>query len=382
MKIFKSLKNKKNRILLSNRLTKKKLANRYKYMSYTTYYNSQEDIANSNEINKDALNCALRMYTSDWAMSTNHMTFTDEKMSLVYSFNVAEGLRRRIMKAKDYRRVIDDEVDHLCKPFWSGKKRSCKVVWLYQRHAILGILYYLLAMHDGFESQKKEYLKKRAQRLKLPLFSFIHLKMKGCLDFFEIFENAVHLKQKEQAHKIQTGTSEGNADSAVEKSSGKITKESVIKNQSEQLAKSLFEENLDIAKVIETVSTLQKLKDSRGKQFFLYKHDWYIIYYRFYQIGFLKRKNCRDDLFLWLKKSFDLENMPTDKDFDQAKSKLKNKTEGYFHLHELEICVNELFKAEKDKSRPNERRDYRDNYVLEGKYIYWKGKDEQLKDIS
>ena len=112
-------------------------------MIYKDHYKDYGDIAIADIITREAYTVAAQMYKPQWGWKDNVNHLNEEKLSIVYAFNVAECLRESILNSNNHKETIKNEVSNLMHTFL--KKESHEVQWIYQRNTILGILYYLLS---------------------------------------------------------------------------------------------------------------------------------------------------------------------------------------------------------------------------------------------
>jgi hypothetical protein len=130
-------------------------------MIYKDHYKDYGDIAIADNITREAYTVAAQMYKPQWGWKDNVNHLNEEKLSIVYAFNVAECLRDSILNSNNHKETIKNEVRDLMHTFL--KKESHEVQWIYQRNTILGILYYLLSFSDGIVDEDLESLKECAR---------------------------------------------------------------------------------------------------------------------------------------------------------------------------------------------------------------------------
>ena len=79
-------------------------------MIYKDHYKDYGDIAIADNITREAYTVAAQMYKPQWGWKDNVNHLNEEKLSIVYAFNVAECLRDSILNSNNHKETIKNEV--------------------------------------------------------------------------------------------------------------------------------------------------------------------------------------------------------------------------------------------------------------------------------
>lgn len=225
-------------------------------MIYKDHYKDYGDIAIADNITREAYTVAAQMYKPQWGWKDNVNHLNEEKLSIVYAFNIAECLRESILNSNNHKETIKNEVSNLMHTFL--KKESHEVQWIYQRNTILGILYYLLSFSDGIVDEDLESLKECARHW------WVFPNDKGMVFLNDFIKAAENKKAWLKDHESDNG------------------KDEQVKELDRHMAQvvfiTIFRANLDMDKIDKALRPLLTIKTKDGKRMLLENKYWFVVF--------------------------------------------------------------------------------------------------------
>ena len=106
-------------------------------MTYTEYYTSKEAIKAADTITREAFVVVCTLYEPHWGWKDHLNCMTEDKLPIVYAFNIAETIKRRIVSSTNHISTIKEETNLL---HLFSKNNFTSINWAYQQNTILGIL--------------------------------------------------------------------------------------------------------------------------------------------------------------------------------------------------------------------------------------------------
>lgn len=309
-------------------------------MTYTEYYTSKEAIKAADTITREAFVVACTLYEPHWGWKDHLNCMTEDKLPIVYAFNIAETIKRRIVSSTNHISTIKEETNLL---HLFSKNNFTSINWAYQQNTILGILYYMLAFSEGITSSALHCIEEQSKRL------YGMPNEKGAL-YLTVFKNAVAKKQKLEEDILPT-----------EKQDVKVDNETA-----QMLFNKIFRDGLDMKKISDEVLRLLDTKDKATDLVFTQQRHWYIVYQWFLEIGFIEKLRTAKIFREWTMAIFGKRGYATENDFSEAKKiydgKLSDWEPNSDHIDFIIIRNNlsDIFSKEN-----------RNKYLIKDRYIDW-----------
>ena len=304
------------------------------------------DIAIADNTIREAYTVAAQMYKPQWGWKDNVNHLTEEKLSIVYAFNVAECLRDSILNSNNHKETIKKEVSNLMHTFL--KKERYEVQWIYQRNTILGILYYLLSFSDGIVDEDLESLKDCARHW------WVFPNDKGMVFLNDFIKAAENRKDWFKNHE--------NDDTD--------TQEVQLKELNRHMAlvvfNTIFKHNLDMDKIDKALRHLLTIKTTDGKRMLIENKYWFVVFQWFLEIGFIEKQRTGAKFREWLQYLYGERGFSTTSQFDEAKRVCKGLPSLWKSLD-----VPDDFIAIRDKLSVVFAKNKRVEYHIDGQNIIW-----------
>ena len=313
-------------------------------MNYKEHYTDSFFISLADNITKEAYAVALQMYNTYWGDKYKVNQLTEQKLSIVYAFNMAVCLKESILNSTNHIETIKKEVRSLWH-FW-GQKGPNEVIWVYQRNIILGILYYLLSFSDGVDAKELECLKECARHIG------IFTNEKGMV-YMNDFITAVEKKK------------ESLKDSEYDIERDIQTKE-VDRHMAQYVFNNIFKANLDMEKIDKAIRPLLTIKSKDGKRMLLENKYWFVVFQWFLEIDFIRKQRTGSKFREWTQYLYGQRGFSTTSQFDEAKRVCKGVPSQW-----KQFDVPDEFIAIRDKLSVVFNKDKRQEYRIEGKNIVW-----------
>lgn len=313
-------------------------------MTYKEHYKDYGDISIADDITREAYAVAAQMYKPQWGWKDNVNHLNEDKLSIVYAFNIAKCLRDSILSSENHKKTIKEEVRNLMHTF--NKKKSFEVQWIYQRNTILGILYYLLSFSDGIVDEDLNYLIECARHL------WIFPNDKGMVFMNDFIKAAESKKVWQKDHEVDN------------------SKDEQIQEQNRHMAQvvfnKIFRANLDMGKIDKTLRPLLSIKTKDGKRMLLENKYWFVVYQWFLEIGFIEKQRTGSKFREWTQYLYGQRGFSTPSQFDEAKRDCKGLPSQW-----KPIDVPDNFIAIRDKLSTVFNKEKRGEYRIDGQNIVW-----------